>query len=918
MKIKSRQSSFLFASALLVTSPVQAQQYWDIDGIGAVINTANWSASPGGPFTSAFTTNGNIVFGANSTVTGATVDIGNVTVNDGVIVNFTAGGTLGTGGNVRTLNVGTGAILNLSSQALSVAVGTGFIKDGAGILFSSNGNTYAGGFTLNAGTVIVGGVNAMGGGGVLNINGGTIVTNAARDLTGKYTNIVIGGNFGIGGTTTGVAAGNGIGRFQITFSNTMDLGAATRTITSNGVGIFGGVISGATGVGITKEGSGAIVLAGTANTYSGPTQVNAGTLSFRTGTADSTSSTYTFGAGTTLGLGVGAGRFTDAEVAAAFLGTVPASLSTVTIDAATNISLDTTVAAHTFATAIGVTTRGLEKIIGGNNLTLSGANQYSGRTVVGGGGALLVSALGNIGDTSSNAGTNSTIDLMKDGRIDISTASSSNKNFNIQGTAAEPSIIFPGTAGAVVLSGSISTETAGPKQISFGTNAALTVAHEVSGIISDGSGTLNVRKINPGRIVFSGANTYTGTTTVAAGTLQLAKQTSLYNNTEASWTKTNITVSSGGTLALNVGGTGQFTTGNVTTLLTNLGTSITNNGLLSGSFVGIDTTNAVGGTFTIADNIANSTGTGAGAVGLTKLGTNTLVVSGNNTNTGITTINGGTLLFAKQASLYNNTPASWTKTNIIVNTGGTLGLKVGGTGEFTTANVTTLLANLGPSITNNGLRAGSTIAFDTTNATGGTFSVADIIADSTGTGAGAVGLTKLGTNELILNGPNTYSGTTTVSAGKLSLGAAGALPSTSPVNLNGGTLLLNGITTTGASLTLSGSTSSIIDLAGTSLLTFNAVTASSFDTNTLSVWNWTGTLGGGGLEQLKVPNASLNAPQLGNISFYSGEGSGFLGTATFAGSGSGELVPVPEPSPLLATAALGAAALLRRRRDRGI
>ena len=74
----------------------------------------------------------------------------------------------------------------------------------------------------------------------------------------------------------------------------------------------------------------------------------------------------------------------------------------------------------------------------------------------------------------------------------------------------------------------------------------------------------------------------------------------------------DIVVANTGTLALNVGGGGQFTTGNVTTLLTNLGgangTSTT--GFAAGSSIGFDTTNAAGNTFTIADNIADSSSAG--------------------------------------------------------------------------------------------------------------------------------------------------------------------------------------------------------------------------------------------------------------------------------------------------------------------
>ena len=66
------------------------------------------------------------------------------------------------------------------------------------------GNTYGGGFTLNAGTMIVRGVNAMGSAGTntLAINGGILASNANRDLSGKYAGgITIGGDFQIGDVT---------------------------------------------------------------------------------------------------------------------------------------------------------------------------------------------------------------------------------------------------------------------------------------------------------------------------------------------------------------------------------------------------------------------------------------------------------------------------------------------------------------------------------------------------------------------------------------------------------------------------------------------------------------------------------------------------------------------------------------------
>lgn len=219
----------------------------------------------------------------------------------------------------------------------------------------------------------------------------------------------------------------------------------------------------------------------------------------------------------------------------------------------------------------------------------------------------------------------------------------------------------------------------GNKTLTVGGNNQST---NVSGMIQDG-GVNNVSggalvKTGTGTLTLSGANTYTGATTVNQGTLQFAKVNSLYGGAGASWTAAKITTGSGATFAINVGGTGEFTTGNVTTLLGNL-SSVSNNGLQAGSAIGFDTSNAAGGTFTISNNIANSTGAGGGAVGLTKLGGNTLVLSGNNNYTGATTVNGGALSVngsITSASTVNNggkLNGSGTTGNVTVNSGGTLG-----------------------------------------------------------------------------------------------------------------------------------------------------------------------------------------------------------------------------------------------------
>ena len=202
----------------------------------------------------------------------------------------------------------------------------------------------------------------------------------------------------------------------------------------------------------------------------------------------------------------------------------------------------------------------------------------------------------------------------------------------------------------------------------------------IAGTVSNGGGTTrNLTYNGTGSLTLSGSNTYSGVTTVGNGILQLAKTNALYNNTPASWTAANIVVNSGATLALNVGGTGEFSTANVTTLITNLDRAVTNNVLRSGSKIAFDTTNA-GGSFTVADSIQNTTGTGGGAVGLTKLGTGTLTLTGTNTYTGATTVSAGTLVVNGSISTSSLTTVasgatlggSGTVGKTVINSGGTL------------------------------------------------------------------------------------------------------------------------------------------------------------------------------------------------------------------------------------------------------
>ena len=150
------------------------------------------------------------------------------------------------------------------------------------------------------------------------------------------------------------------------------------------------------------------------------------------------------------------------------------------------------------------------------------------------------------------------------------------------------------------------------------------------------TGPGGLTKAGSGLLTLSGANDYEGATTVNAGVLQVGQKVALYNG--APLTAERFTVSSGATLALQLGGAGEFEAGDIAAIAA-LGSATT--GFKPGSWFGLTVTNAPDGRYEVPNVLGDAVeGT---AFNLHKLGDGTLALTGLNTYTGSTLLASGIL-----------------------------------------------------------------------------------------------------------------------------------------------------------------------------------------------------------------------------------------------------------------------------------
>lgn len=792
--------------------------------------------------------------GATFSISGSS---GNVTIGD-----FSGSGNTSLGAN--TLTVGT--VDSTTYSGIISGVGGGLDKQGSGTLTLTGVNTYTGPTDVIAGELVVSNAATGSFSSPYTISSGAHLDfEQAATTTETYSGGMSGnGNFTInqnGGSGTVVLTG------PMSFTGTTTLfagvleGAPTTlppTITENsgtvvdfelasGSGTYSGNISGAGAVVVNSVGGniGTVIFSGT-NSYTGGTIVDAGTLQGTTNSLQGailavSGSTIDFeqtsGTGTYTGVISGAGAVSINSVGGdtgtvvftglnsytggtsihhgTLMGTVNSLQGNIAVSSGANADFEQTSGTGTYSGVISGAGSLVVNSVGGNagRLVLTGANTYSGGTTVDGGilqgtitslqGNILVNTAANV-DFEQASGTGTYIGVI-----------SGNGGVAINSFAGDTGkIVFTGlntyTGGTIIYNGELQGTTSTIQGNVLVNSGATLDVEQVSGtgtyagnISGLGSVVINSVVGDIGTVVFSGTNSYTGGTTVDAGTLEgttnslqgaISINTSAkvdFEQTSGSGTYSGV-LSGAGSVVVNssVGSTGTvvFTGAN-----TYSGGTTVDHGTLQGTTTSLHGNILVNSPANLDFEQASGSGTysgvisGAGIVTINSLASDsgTVIFSGANTYTGGTTVDHGILqgtVTSLQGSILVNLGAavdfeqssgSGTYAGIISGAGGVSVNSVAGdngTVIFAGANTYT-----GGTIIHNGTLEGTTNTLQG-NIQANAGATADF-EQTTGTGTYAGNLTGAGrlvvnsifgnTGTLFLSGNNTYTGGTIVQAGTL-------------------------------------------------------------------------------------------------------------------------------------------------------
>lgn len=644
---------------------------------------------------------GSIVFadsvgGGNVTLNAVNTYSGDTTINSGATLSVGASGSIASSdlvtdnGTFDISQTSSGAFITTLSGSGNVVLGSQVLELTAGAGTFSGVISGSGGLILSAGSETLSGNNTY--------TGGTAITSGTLTI-------------GVG-STTGMIQGNVSDSGTLAFNRSDNIS-------------FGGTITG-TG-GLTQLGTGALTIT-TADTFTGPTNVAAGTLALGSTGSISSSSNVTvsgvFDISATNGASIkslagvgtvqlGGQTLTLTSASGTFSGTILGSGGltitggTQTLTSNNSYTGATTVSGGVLrlgssAVSNNITDNATVSFFSGTPIALTGVISGSGAVTQTGNGVTTISA----GQTYTGA---TTISL---GTLALSGAGSIASSSNVEDDA-----IFD-ISGATSGGGAIISSLSGSGTVQLGSQT-LTLSNAAGSFTGNISGTGNLTLAN-GTETLTSASSFTGTTTISTGTLFLTATNALANSSR---------IIDNGTLDVS----GVTTSGLVAAASIN---SLAGNGLVTLGSKLLTITNG-GDTFS---------GTISGTGGLTVSG-GTETLSGTNTYTGATTITAGILKIAGAGSISS-------------------------AGTVTDNGVFDISAANGPTVSLGTIAGPGTVTLGVNNLNivtgGGTFS---------GVISGTGGLTVSGGSQ-ILSGSNSYSGGTTIAAGTLQLGnnnAGGAL-----------------------------------------------------------------------------------------------------------------------------------------------
>ncbi|EKL0778591.1 autotransporter outer membrane beta-barrel domain-containing protein, partial [Salmonella enterica subsp. enterica serovar Derby] len=579
--------------------------------------------------------------------------------------------------------------------------GTSLIKQGAGTLILNAENTYTVGTTISGGTLVATNVDALGSGDVtddatleLNTGGtfdnaisgsGQVVKSGDKMLTLSGTNSYSGGTLISGGTLVATNV-DALGSGDVTDDATLEL---------NTGGTFDNAISGSGQV--VKSGDDTLTLSGS-NTYTGGTIISGGTLVASNvealGTGDVTNDAV-------LELNTG-GDFDNAisgsgQVVKSGDETLTLSGSN-TYTGGTLISGGTLVASNVEALGSGDVTNDavLELNTGGDftnaisgsgqvvksgdeTLTLSGANSYTGGTLISGGTLIAsnVEALGT-GDVTDNA----VLELNTGGDFDNAISGSGQVE-----KSGDETLTLSGansyTGGTLISSGTLVANDVNALGTGDVTDNAVLELNTGGTFDNAISGSGQVVKSGDETLTLSGSNTYTGGTTINDGTLIATSVDALGSGDVTD--NAVLELNTGGDFDNAISGSGQVVKSGDETLTLSGTNSYTDGTLISGGTLVATNLEALG-TGDVTNNATLELNTGgtfdnaiSGSGQVVKSGDDALTLSGSNTYTGGTTISGGTLIATSVDALGSGDVTD--NAVLELNTGGTFDNAISGSGQ---------------------------------------------------------------------------------------------------------------------------------------------------------------------------------------------------------------------------------------------